>query len=100
VRAACYPGSTFTPVLPFEVLSHMYNPTVGCGTGGALTGAALGAQCQGPIGHVAQSVLPFTGAAFGLYLATGLGLLVTGIVMRRLGRGTGQRLARGTEPGR
>jgi hypothetical protein len=37
-------------------------------------------------GHVAQSTLPFTGIALGAYVAIGGGLVITGIVMRVLGR--------------
>jgi hypothetical protein len=78
----------------------MYHPKVACGTAGALGSAAFGAHCQGPLGHVAQTVLPFTGVAFGLYLTTGVGLLLTGIVMRRLGRQPGSRPGRQPGAGR
>jgi hypothetical protein len=41
--------------------------------------AALGSQ-------VAQSTLPFTGVALGIYAVTGGGLLLTGLALRLFGR--------------
>jgi hypothetical protein len=37
--------------------------------------------------HVAGGTLPFTGAALGIYVAAGIGLVLTGIGMRVLGKG-------------
>jgi multisubunit Na+/H+ antiporter MnhB subunit len=36
--------------------------------------------------HVAHGTLPFTGAALGIYVAAGTGLVVTGIAMRLFGK--------------
>jgi hypothetical protein len=42
-------------------------------------GAALGAQ-------VAEKTLPFTGAALSIYLAGGIGLVLSGIALRTFGK--------------
>ncbi len=39
-----------------------------------------------PLAHVAQATLPFTGISLGVYLAVGVGLVLTGLVLRLLGR--------------
>jgi hypothetical protein len=36
--------------------------------------------------HVASGTLPFTGAALGLYVAAGSGLVLTGLALRVFGR--------------
>jgi hypothetical protein len=36
--------------------------------------------------HVAHGTLPFTGAALGIYVAAGTGLVLTGIAMRLFGK--------------
>ena len=36
--------------------------------------------------HVAHGTLPFTGAALGIYVAAGAGLVLTGVALRVLGR--------------
>lgn len=58
----------------------MYNVTVGGGAAAAVGGGAIAGN------PVAKAVLPFTGIAFGLYLAVALGLLLAGFVLTLLGR--------------
>ncbi len=60
------------------------------GAGGTMLGNSLLSHDAGPVGHVAASVLPYTGVAVGLYLVTGVGLLVAGFVLRRMGRQAGE----------
>ena len=36
--------------------------------------------------HVAHGTLPFTGAALGVYVAAGAGLVLTGVALRLFGR--------------
>jgi hypothetical protein len=55
-----------------------------------MTGVKLPAGVAGAsaaIGnHVAHGTLPFTGAALGVYVAAGAGLMLTGIALRMLGK--------------
>ena len=55
--------------------------------GGAIAGVGGGAAALGGGG----AVLPATGIAFGIYLATVLGLMTTGFVLQMLGRRGAQR---------
>lgn len=50
------------------------------------TGVAVGASvaATGAAGKAAGALLPFTGAAFGLYLIVAVCLIVTGFVLRRV----------------
>lgn len=40
-------------------------------------------------GHLTGGVLPFTGIALGVYLALGVGLVLTGLVLRACARARG-----------
>lgn len=56
-------------------MSGVHHTTVAAAT--AATGAVAG--------HAAHAVLPFTGAAVGLYALFGFGLTAVGFVLRRVG---------------
>jgi hypothetical protein len=69
---------------------NVYSHSAGAGAAGALLGNSLATHAHGPIGHAAQSVLPFTGVAVGLYLITGLALVLAGVLLRWTGRNRDQ----------
>lgn len=56
-------------------MSGVHHTTVAAAT--AATGAVAG--------HAAHAVLPFTGAAVGLYAFFGFGLMAVGFLVRRIG---------------
>lgn len=60
----------------------MYNIGVGVALPATTAGASL---MHNSVGQAAGAALPFTGAAFGLYLAVGLSLFLVGLVMQLLG---------------
>jgi len=70
----------------------MSQAAVGTTLGGTLAGTlavsnapASGNQAAATVVHVAQAALPYTGFAFGLYLALALALILTGILLRHFG---------------
>jgi nitric oxide reductase large subunit len=69
---------------------NVYSHSAGAGAAGALLGNSLAAHAHGPIGEAAQSVLPFTGIAVGMYLITGIALVVAGVVLRWTSRKRGE----------
>jgi hypothetical protein len=62
-------------------MSGLVAPGVGLGTG--VLGTKIVSGTGGLAGRVADFMLPVTGIAFGLYLAVGLGLFVSGFLLRR-----------------
>ena len=59
--------------------------TIGAGTGipAAVGGTAVAANAGN---HLAQTALPYTGIAFGVYVVIALSLFLTGVVLQLLGR--------------
>jgi hypothetical protein len=69
-------------------MSGLTHPAVGAGA--AVLGTRVVADhATGPVAKVASvasGMLPFTGVAVGIYLAIGLGLIVAGFILRRVGK--------------
>lgn len=61
----------------------MYSIGLGAGLPAAIAGEAAAA---GTGSHIAAQALPYTGIAFGIYLAIALGLFLTGLTLQLLGR--------------
>ena len=66
----------------------MYQPLPTALAGAAVLGtqvvAANGAAGK-PAAVLAQQTLPITGFAFGLYVVAALGLIIAGLILRRIG---------------